>query len=260
MNVRVVELVGAPGSGKSTLASWLAGRSVAGRFLLPAQQLRLEPRRALATLSIPLDRPAVRAQLARRDRLRAALLRPDADAAPLPDDWEAVLVRIAAQVPSGRRGADPYRASALAWLRTTAALADAAGRSDPTLVPVIEEGIAQRALSVLGTPDRADLLDELLARQAPGTLLVHLVAPDGLLVDRALRRLGDGLAPLLHRGLDGGLVADLVREDAAALSRIVERCAARGSAVLALGGDADSGVEQHGEAVLDAVRRGLSDG
>jgi hypothetical protein len=259
MSLALVEFAGPPGSGKSTLAARLAGHEVAGRVIVPVDQLLLRPRRGLGPLRSVLTRRGVRARLARSGRLRYLLLRPD-DGAARPDDaWGPVMRALEGHPLTGPRADARYRESARAWLRTTAALVDAAGRSDADVIPLMEEGLVQRALTVLGAEPALGPLDALLDRRPTTTLLVHLCVPDAVLVERALLRSREGRAPALHRGLDDREIVALVRQDALAIARIVERCAERGAGVIALDDDGtDPG--RRVDAVLEAVRERLSAG
>ena len=260
MNIRVVELVGAPGSGKSTLAGWLAGRQVGGRVVVPADQLLLVPRRGAGPLGPLLTSRPVRSRLARSGRLRAALLRPAVDVERPVAAWEPVLSMLPGHVPLGPRADAAYREVALAWLTTTAVLIEASGRVGPEVLPLLEEGVVQRALSVLGADPARGPLDAMLGRRPEGTLLVHLVVPDEVLVGRALGRVREGRAPVLHRDLDERSIATLVREDATALARLVARCVDLGTPVVTLADDGTEDVGRRGAQVLDAVRERLSAG
>jgi hypothetical protein len=163
-------------------------------------------------------------------------------------------------VPLGPRADDGYRGLALEWLMTTAALTEVADRAGPEVIPLLEEGVVQRALSVLGADPARGPLDALLGRQPQGTLLVHLVVPDEVLVGRALRRSREGRAPVLHRDLDERSIVALVLEDAAALAQSVERCAALGTPVVTIADDGTVDVGRRGAWLLEAVRQRLSAG
>jgi len=249
-----VELVGAPGSGKSTLARRLSGRrsgrgpndSVAERagYLVPADRLLLRPRTGAAVVGPVLSRPWSVAACARYPRLGSLVLglpephRSRGLDAAVADRMERVAELIAGVALSGPRAREEYRKEALAWMEGSLAILEGAQHhpavraSHSHVVPLLEEGVVQRSLSLLGATATASQWASLQALLPQPGALVHLRAEPRLLEERAVRRLRDGTAPVLHRGLTVGEAVQLVLEDAHALERAVQALAASGARVL----------------------------
>jgi shikimate kinase len=256
MSVRV-ELIGAPGSGKTTLAAALCRRRVGGsrdRIVL-ADRLALVPRRPVPGLARLLTRPGVIGALAGAPRLANVLTKSDlAQRRPAPEH-DRLRAFARALRPSGPRGEAAYRSEALGWLDLTFVLVDLAERVTEGVVPLLEEGLAQRTLSVLGASTERERHELLRMLPAP-RLLVHLRASPELLAIRARERLAYGSAPVLHRGRRPEEVTRLVAEDAAALEQTAQFLVDQGWEVMTLTVDGADADEQAGE----VVERLTSDG
>ena len=237
--VKAIEFVGAPGSGKTTLVKWLAGRASGSggsrRWLIPASELLVPFRGEAIGLGRIANGPSVRAAAARRPLLRRILMgrRAGYPREPRPET-ERLLGLVREVTVLGPRGAVHYREEALGWLSVTLKLMEAAREASDRVVPMLDEGIVQRSLSVLGPRPEAAALEAVLSLLPRSTLVVHLRVPDEVLVARAVRRSRTGDAPLLHQGLTEQEIAELVVDDASELALRVETLEAKGWETLRL--------------------------
>lgn len=260
MNVTSIEFVGAPGSGKTTLAAWLAGRRVPGspaRWVVPLETLRRSPRPGSVRVATILMRPGCLALTARAPWVAARLyLERDDPRTPLGSDWEAAIHAVRSAEVIGPRSDPHYRTEALKWLEVTVEQIRRAQAAPASLVPVLQEGLIQRSLSVLGASPDPSVLRALLRMQPNDVLVVHMQLSQRLLAERARARLAAGVAPRLHQGLREDEAVRLVLADAESLERTVREFEAMGGDVLHLAaerGDTSVPLDELGHQVLREV-------
>jgi energy-coupling factor transporter ATP-binding protein EcfA2 len=256
-----VELCGAPGVGKSTLARTLAGRTVElgdsrVRFI-PASRLSAVPREALAPVSRLLRRPSIVSRLSMLPLVADTLYRAspmDAVDAPGVGRLLAALSADVHPVPEDVRSEPGYRARSVQWALMTHRLVMLAAALPQDVVALLDEGVVQRTLSLVGarssTEQRRRALDLFGAPRA----VVHLVGTSDLIARRASQRLAAGAVPQLHRSRGIAEVTELVLEDARAIAETVGVLAASGVPVIEerVDGSLDVG------ALASRVRDGLS--
>jgi len=237
----IVELVGAPGVGKSTLARALVGRRVgaAGRMVVSAADLLHRPARRLpwpfaSMVRRPLD------AMDRRGALTA-----------IAPQWQEFLA-LCAEPRARSSGSDLRRLYADSWLLTTLeTMALARQRQDPALV-VLDEGLVQRAIGVLGPAPDPERLRRFVATVPCADVVVQLVASEDWLLERMSRRTEEGRVNLRHIGLDAEQLRASLRADQELLGAVVAGLGSRGIRVIRI--DTETAVD-----VLAALEAGLAD-
>lgn len=245
-----VEFAGAPGSGKSTLCARIAGRPVRvpgiGRArLVPAQEIA-------ATRSIP-GLGLIRWPRTSVDD-EALLASPAASV--VEERFGDLIGSVSEVAVEGPRGAPEARGRAGRWLRRDLVLLAATearlSRAARPWIPILAEGLVQRAVSVLGAGAEAANYADLVERTVRPRAVVHVVATDEELAGRALARRRDGTEPELHRGLSDETMVAQVLEDGWAIARAVELLAVRGVSVVEV--TSSVGTEE----LLDGLERVLA--
>lgn len=234
MNLGHVEFAGAPGSGKSTLCARITG----GRLRVSG----IGPARLLPAQEIAAARSIPGLGLIRWPRAAAtdeALLA--SPAASVVERRFGDLIRSLAEVVvEGPRGAPEARGRAERWLRRDLVLLVAAeerlSRAARPWIPVLAEGLVQRAVSVLGTGAEAARYADLVERTVRPRAVVHVVGTAEELAGRALARRRAGTEPELHRGLSDERMVAQALEDGQAIARALELLAARGLPVIEVTG------------------------
>jgi hypothetical protein len=233
-----VELCGAPGTGKSTLARALGGRTFVlegrRRRLLSAGRAFVRVRSGLRPFARSLERPENAARLAvvpwLSDRILHVVETRTADPAEV--QFASRLADLPGPGPDDVRSETAYRTAAMAWALETMRLTSIAGRLPSGVILVLDEGVVQRSVSLLGNmaddADRAALLDLFPTPLA----VVHLVASPELLERRAATRREEGRAPRLHAMLEGADLGRSIAADVDAIERTLDIVGARGAPVL----------------------------
>lgn len=258
-----IELCGAPGVGKSTLVRALCGRSLgsggSAQVLLPAELLGAVPRHGLGWSAPLLRDPARVARLARLpagQRLlvaRSASGPADLDGRGVAGGHEFVLQGLPSPGTDDPRSEVGYRAAALGWARGTLHLTHAARGLPDRVVLLLDEGVVQRSVSLVGAGATDASRAMVVERFPTPALVVHLVGTAALLEERAEHRLAAGRAPRLHSGLDAERVHELVRSDAAAIDATVRLIEERGVAVVRVIVDGRTPRRAVAAAVMDGI-------
>lgn len=254
-----IEFVGAPGTGKTTLVAWLAGRRVRidemPHLLIPIEHLHRVVRSGRDRAhDVPLTYRTLMVT-ARSSILQRSLVRWDPQSPSVEVEGRVAALRAAVgDLPAGDVRAEPwYRDQAFGWLDETLGLLERAGALEPRVVPLLAEGVAQRALSILGTSAAPSATLQVLEALPVPRLVIHLHAGTASLADRAARRRRLGIEPVLHRGLTLEAVIERIAADAAALARIVRQCALMGVPIIDVEPAPESGPRRIGREVLQRI-------
>jgi hypothetical protein len=221
---KMIELVGAPGAGKSTLARELVGRRLGRsrhRVVSATALLRRPSRRLPASLA-----PLVRRPLDAVDR-REALTR-------MAPDWQDFLDLCADSSANGPSIDALRMLYSSSWLLTTLELT-ALARERSSVAPeviLLEEGLVQRALAVLGPEPAAGHLSRFVATVPSADVVVHLTVPHELLIERVQYRASVGRVIPRHAGLRPDELAASLRADVALLQQVTSGLRQRGVTVV----------------------------
>lgn len=258
-----IELCGAPGVGKSALARALGGHVITldghARRLLPGTRAFSVARAPFRPVASLLEEPSVVARLSRVPRVCDRLLLTDvADAdgtAHWVDEVASALEDLPAPAPGDVRAAHAYRSAAMAWTENTLRRVALAERLPQGVVLLLDEGLVQRSLTLLGSGatdhDRRRLLDRFPRPAA----VVHLVAPRDLLLRRLRARHRSGHMARLHAGLRPEEALEIVTADAAAIASTVRLMADAGVPVIEL---RSPGAGRSVRSLRDDVLRGFT--
>lgn len=246
-----IELCGAPGVGKSSLAGALAGRRLVtdrGRVvLIPARDVTARPRVLLRPLGPLLRSASVRGALASRPTLAHVTTRQSgagglAQAIDVPSQGSSDLLDgLVTPGPDDPRSDADYRTEALGWLESTLRTLRLAERLPADVVALLDEGVVQRTVSVLGTTASTTEQMRLLERLPRPAAVVHLVVEPERIVRRAEVRYREGRTPRLHAGRSAADAVGLALADADAIARVTTLVERLGVDVLTVhvGGEED---------------------
>lgn len=237
-----IELCGAPGVGKTTLTAALAGSRIATvdgpATIVPPARLTSVPRLLLRPVLPVLASAGGVATLARRPLLARVLTRamgPEELVTRVvlpPGTVRDLLADLPGPGPEDPRSDMQYRRAALGWLEDTMRTLRLASALPRGVVALLDEGVVQRTISLVGTTGSASDRARLLARLPRPSMVVQLVAEPDLIGRRARARILAQRAPALHVDRDVEEVVALAQRDAHAIADATEELRASGVPVI----------------------------